>query len=181
MKKINTRLNSNWYKKRINQNTVIKKFLISKILKHKTKVFSKEELLFLPYEDLLEIAIASVNKKIDIVLGSGRDFSNNMDAKFSIVRHHSRGRGYGANVKCKMKKGLYNVVYENYHNKFYFFVLPAENMQEIAIPFTLEGRPNRSNKWWAYEVDTFEEMCLTENPEEASVNKFFNNLFEEVA
>ena len=106
MIKINTRLNSNWYIKRINQNTAITKFLINKILKHKTKVFSKEQLKSLPYEDLLEIAIASVNKKISIVLGSGRDFSNNMDAKFSIVRHHSRGRGYGSNVKCKMKKGL---------------------------------------------------------------------------
>tara|TARA_R110000803_G_C11799999_1_gene299283 strand:- start:51 stop:596 length:546 start_codon:yes stop_codon:yes gene_type:complete len=181
MEKIHTRLNTAWYKKRINQNTPIKKFLIGKILENNIKVFTKEELLFLNYEDILEIAIASVNKKIKIVLGTGQDFCNNMDAKFSIVRSNSRGRSYSANVKCKLKKGLYNVVYENYHNKFYFFVLPADNIQEISIPFTLDGHPNRSNKWWSYEVDTFEKMCLMAEPTEPACNTFFNDLFKEVA
>ena len=180
MENVHTRLKTDWYKKRVNQNTPIKKFLIGKILNNDVNVFTREELLYLNYEDLLEIAIASVNKKISIVLGQGQDFCNNMDAKFSIVRVSNYGRRYSSSVKCKMKKGLYNVVYENNYNKFYFFVLPAGGMKEIDIPFTMDGRPKRSNKWWAYEVDTFEEMCHLVEPAKYTRNTF-NDLFEEAA
>ena len=181
MESLDQRLNLSWYQKRISQNTAIKNFLVAKIQEHQSDIgYSKEELLYLNYEDLLEIAIACVNKKISVVLGAGKDFCNEMDAKFSIARINSRGQRYSAGFKCKLKKGLYSVVYENNHDKFYFFVLPAGYMQEIDIPFTLDGRPKRTNKWWAYEVDTFEEMCLMINPVARTCNEF-NNLFEEVA
>ena len=180
MQSLHSRLNMEWYEKRITQNTAIKNFLVAKIQKHQTNIgYKKEELLYLNYEDLLEIAIACVNKKISVVLGAGKDFSNEMDAKFSIVRINGYGRRYSSNVKCKLKKGLYNVVYENNYNKFYFFCLPAGQMQEIDIPFTIDGRPKRTNKWWNFEVDSFEEMCLMIDPIKTCNNN--NTLLKEVA
>lgn len=175
--KLRERLNLDWYEKRINQNKYIKKFLVDKILEHEPEIgYSKRELMFLNYEDLFELAIACVNKKISVVLGEGQDFDNGFDAKFSIVRTNSRGRRYSSSVRCKTKDTLYNCVYERIHNKFYFFVLPANGMAEIDIPFTLDGHPKKSNDWWNFAEDSFEEMCLKTSPSKKKLDTF-DNLF----
>tara|TARA_B110000977_G_C10809039_1_gene389520 strand:+ start:107 stop:658 length:552 start_codon:yes stop_codon:yes gene_type:complete len=148
------------YSKRIKQNSAIKTFCISKILQHDPAIgYNADQLQSLNYEDLLELAIAAVNKDINITLGAGKDFDNGFDAKASIVRLNSRGKSYSGGVKCKHKKACYVMLYENYHDKFYFFAIPTEGCLEVDLPFSLSGHPKRKNKWWRYECDTFEEMC----------------------
>ena len=63
-----SRLKEHWYSKRIKQNKNIKNHLIGLIDEHKNSEFpwTKTELRQLNYEDLLEIAIATANKKISI-------------------------------------------------------------------------------------------------------------------
>lgn len=56
------------------------------------------------------------------------------------------------------------VATERLTNKEYYFVFPYDaykwqNGNTISIPFWLSGSPKRSNKWWAYEVKSFAELC----------------------
>lgn len=154
------RYNLNWYNKRIKQNKNLKDFLVGKIVEHDQK-FKKQqqELYYLNYEDLLELAIAAANKDLKIVLGAGKDFDNGGDAKVSIVRLNCSGRRYSANVKVKLKKLAQSLIYEPINEKFYFFVLPSIHMQEIDIPFDFQGNPKTSNRWWNFEVSSFEHMA----------------------
>jgi hypothetical protein len=176
------------YSKRIKQNSAIKNFCIDKILQHDPSiVYNADQLQSLNYEDLLEIAIAATNKHISITLGDGQDFDNGFDAKAVIARVNSYGRRYSGGVKCKHKRACYVVMYENYHDKFYFFAIPTDGVVEVDIPFTLSGHPNRSNKWWNYECETFEEMCsvssfmaAAQSSKEKEQETHFNSLFFEV-
>ena len=116
------------------------------------------------------------------------DLSCGSDAKLSTVRNCSYGRAYSAPVTGIHNKtgDLLVQVYERKQNKFYYFRIPYHSYSHIPkssnieIPFTLDGNPRRSNKWWAYEVDTFEQMCLNVAPVPAHI-KIINNLFEEAA
>lgn len=170
------------YGKRIKQNSAIKNFCIGKILQHEPELgFTADELQSLNYEDLLEIAIAAVNKNISITLGIGEDFDNGFDAKATIVRVNSYGSRYSAGVKCKHKKACYVLVYENYNDKFYFFAIPTTNVVEVDIPFTDTGHPKRSNKWWKYECKDFEHMCsfsIVDHIKKATESDFDPALFE---
>jgi hypothetical protein len=56
------------------------------------------------------------------------------------------------------------VATERSTNKDYYFVFPYSaykwhNGNTISVPFNLSGSPRRSNKWWAYEVKSFEKLC----------------------
>jgi hypothetical protein len=167
------------YGKRIKQNSAIKTFCIGKILEHEPELgFTADELQALNYEDLLEIAIAAVNKNISITLGMGQDFDNGFDAKAVIARVNSYGKRYSGGVKCKHKDACYVMLYENYHDKFYFFALPTSNVVEVDIPFHLNGNPNRNNKWWDYECDSFEEMCSVSAPKKKQTVSQFDRLFD---
>ena len=167
------------YSKRIKQNSAIKNFCISKILQHDPVIgYDADQLQSLNYEDLLELAIAAVNKNISITLGAGKDFDNGFDAKAVIARVNSYGKRYSGSVKCRHKKACYVMLYENYHDKFYFFAIPTEDLIEVDIPFYLNGHPNKNNKWWKYACDTFEEMCKISAPKEDKTN-IFEDLFEQ--
>lgn len=162
------RYNSKWYLKRCGQNEIIKKHLIFLINKHKESSlpFTNNQLFYLNYEDLLEIAIAAANKKISISLNEGFDFSNKKDGKFSIVRSHSYGKMYSASISgCNRKEYILACVYEGIQKKFYYFSFPA-TLTEHSIPFELgTGNPkvySRNGKhpmWEKYHCKTFEEMA----------------------
>jgi len=159
------RLRADWYDKKIKQNTKIQQHLISIIEKHKNSYFpwDTKYLYCLGYEDLLEIAIATVNKKISITLGAGSDFNNGADAKFSIARKNSTGnRVYSALVPgCESKQHILACVYEGIQEKFYYFSFPA-TLKQHTIPFDREtGEPKTNNYMWDYEYKTFEKMALS--------------------
>lgn len=159
---IPVRYKYDWYNKRIIQNAKIKEFLIACVNKHKELNFpwSKRELACLNYEDLFEIAVACVNKKISVLAEAGRDWTYGADGKVSIVRKHGRNNSsYGAGItNCKNKKYILAMVYEPHHQLFYFFAFPTK-MDEHAIPFdTVTKLPKRDNWMWEYECDSFEVM-----------------------
>ena len=158
------RFKADWYDKKIKQNTKIQKHLISIIEKHKGAHFPFEikKLYCLGYEDLLEIAIATVNKKISITLGVGSDFDNGADAKFSIARRHNGGISYSAGITgCENKDHILACVYEGIQEKFYYFSFPA-TLKEHSIPFDRDtGKPKTDNYMWDHEYTTFEKMALS--------------------
>lgn len=162
------RYKTEWYRKRINQNAKIEQHLTDIIQTHAEPnfPFDIDELGYLNYEDLLEIAVATVNKDVEITLGEGSDLSNGADCKFSIVRKHNYGRNYTAGIKCKNKEFVYACVYENIQDKFYYFAFPT-HIDEHSIPFDPDsGQPKRltrmgENPMWTWECSTFEEMALT--------------------
>tara|TARA_A100001201_G_scaffold142038_1_gene139093 strand:- start:643 stop:1182 length:540 start_codon:yes stop_codon:yes gene_type:complete len=113
--------------------------------------------------------------------GDGRDFSDDSDAKKSIVQFH-RGRYDAAINSIRNKLGTLRViVYDKHNNKFHYFKIPKSaygNISMIEISFNIKNgnesicKPNRNTKWWAYEVDTFEELCNDSLVKNTS-NKFF--------
>lgn len=159
-----------WYSKRIHENRMIKNFLIGKIEQHRdlNLVWNQEDLYCLNYEDLLELAIAVVNKDLTITLGAGADYDNGVDAKFSIVRSHTYGEAYSSGITgCSNKEWIAACVYEARQNKFYFFSFAAKLTQH-TIPFNTEtGEPIRvtqrgPNHMWKFaECETFEDMALS--------------------
>lgn len=156
------RYKKDWYDKRIKQNRNIKQHLIKVILKYKERAlkWSDEELFCLNYEDLFEIAVATVNKNCDIVLGAGQDWSCGRDGKVSIVRTHNYGRAYTAGITgCSNKTHILALVYEGIQEKFYYFSFPVQ-MTEHSIPFDpVTGDPRRDNYMWRnYECANFKEM-----------------------
>ena len=159
------RFKADWYNKKIKQNRIIQNHLIKIIEKNKNSYFPWNiiDLHCLSYEDLLEIAIATVNKKITITLGTGADFDNGADAKFSIVRKHSGAQEqYSALVPgCEHKEHILCCVYESIQNKFYYFSFPSM-WKEHSIPFHKKtGEPNLRNYMWLYEKKTFRDMALS--------------------
>jgi len=161
-----SRYKAAWYNKRIRNNSVIKPFLINVIETHKEKDFPFviNDLYYLNYEDLFEIAVATVNKTIGITLGAGSDWSDNADGKFSIVRSNSYGAAYSSLVDCANKTHIRFMCYEEGNNKFYFFNFPLykfkRKYKQFAVPFTLTGLPQKGHWSWAWEVDSFETMAL---------------------
>ena len=158
------RFKADWYDKKIKQNTKIQKHLISIIEQNKNSYFpwNTKNLFCLGYEDLLEIAIATVNKKISITLGAGSDFDNGADAKFSIVRQFSQGTQYAAGITgCANKEHILACVYEGIQEKFYYFSFPS-TLKEHTIPFEVgTGMPKDSNYMWRHKCKSFEEMALS--------------------
>jgi hypothetical protein len=159
------RYKKGWYDKRIKQNKNIKMHLINLILKYKEKRldWSAPELFCLNYEDLFEIAVAAFNKKCNIVLGDGQDWSCGRDGKVSIVRTNNYGKNYSAGVTgCSNKDWILALVYEPKQEKFYYFSFPAK-LKEHSIPFDVNtGEPKRDNYMWReYECKTFEIMVKT--------------------
>lgn len=159
-----TRLKTDWYRKRIEDNRAIKKFLLARIEERISYTyivksgFTRYDLEYLNYEDLLELAIAVWTPDVDITLGAGKDFSNGSDAKVSIVRTHNYGKSYGANIRTAGKRFIQSVVYEPLQEKFYFFSFPVE-LKEYDIPFEADGTPKRTNRHWQWERRDFEAMC----------------------
>jgi len=164
MPNIQTRLNYNWYAKKIKQNTKIQKHLISIIKDNADSKFpyKLKDLPRLGYEDLLEIAIAMANKKLTITNAIGEDFNNGADAKFSIVRKYNKGKSYAAGVTgCANKKHILCCVYEGIQQKFYYFSFPA-TLHEHTIPFDRDtGEPKKDNYMWKHNYQSFKDMALS--------------------
>lgn len=181
MKDTNSRYNKEWFDKRMKQNRNIQAFLISKINQHRESDFpwSSGELRDLVNEDLLEIAIATVNKGISITLGKGSDFDNGVDAKLSVVRSNNYGKSYASLIKCSNKEFVVSVLYENIQSKFYFFAFPV-TLKEHSIPFDpTTGRPRRDNYMWEYECNSFEEAAMSNSIEyKTATRTTFENLFQ---
>lgn len=196
---IEQRLKLDWYNKRIDQNGSIKNFLANKILEHEPNIgHSKHKLMYLNYEDLLELAIAAVNKDLNIMLGEGKDFCDLSDSKFSIsqARNNNKSRGQWTNsirvTGVSYKEGPLRVcAFNTLANKFHFFFIPFEAYRHVSIveiviesataynyvpEFT--GTPNRSRAWWEFEVETFEDMCLAGKAKVPSKKKL--NVFDEL-
>lgn len=102
---------------------------------------------------------------------TGRDYTDDSDAKLVSVRTSSKGTNYSAPVtNIHRKKGYLRVCcYERKLNKHYFFLIPYSaychigKSSNIEIPFDLNGTPKRINKcavnWWNYEKSSFLEIC----------------------
>jgi len=103
--------------------------------------------------------------KANTNLYRSEDFNDYSDAKFISVS--SWDRMYRATLDwegLKNKKGVLRVVvYERKQNRLYYFYIPRRayrSMRTVKIPFDLNtGDPKDSNKWWAYEVDSFKELA----------------------
>lgn len=185
------RYNPAWYSKRIHQNSKMQKFLIKIINKHKENTFpwTDSELRYLKNEDLAEIAVATVNKTLDIVLGESRDHSDGSDTKCIInaARNNNKlsprtGKSHWTNSYfvpgLKDKSGSIRVVAYNTHlDDFEFFYIPHKEIigrKTIEIPietyrtessnhiptFTGKVLEGQLSKWYAYECTSFEEMAL---------------------
>jgi hypothetical protein len=93
------------------------------------------------------------------------DFNDYSDAKFvSVTEWKYQYRVSLDWIGFKNKKGaLRVVVYERMQNRLYYFYIPRRayrDMRVIKIPFDLKtGDPKDTNKWWAYEVDSFKELA----------------------
>ncbi len=117
-------------------------------------------------ETLYENTLAyNSNEKYVKESANGRDFSDGSDAKKSSVRWRAKRTSYDAPVTNILNKigDLRVLVYEWNRNEFYFFKIPHDDfigMKYIEIPFDIHTyKPKRKNKWWKYEVKTFDELC----------------------
>lgn len=59
---------------------------------------------------------------------------------------------------------ILSVVTERKTNKQYFFHFPysaysGQFGNAFSVPFEQSGKPKRSNRWWDYEVESFEKLC----------------------
>lgn len=172
------RYHTQHYSKRIRNNRRIKLHLIDVIREHAHDLeLDMDELQWLNYEDLLELAVPAMNKSLKITLGQGQDWDNGKDAKVSIVRTHNSGANYSAGITgCSDKQHIQAVVYEPKQDQFYYFDFPVQKnpkglpMTEHSIPFELDGTPKRitrlgPNKMWQYECPSFLDMSLKTNCE----------------
>lgn len=198
----NQRLKLDWYDKRLKQNRKIKKFLVDKILEHEPDIgYSKGNLMYLNYEDLLELSIACVNKKLSITLGEGKDYCDLSDSKAVISQFRNNNKAKAQWMHSMKVTGVtfkegglrvlgYNALADNFH----FFYIPFNAFQHIGtvIEIIIErgtywggepafnGTPDRSRTWWDFEVDTFEDMCLAGSNKSVSKKKVnnFETLFD---
>jgi hypothetical protein len=110
----------------------------------------------------VEHAIANVGGHT-VVSENEFDLSDGSEVKSTTARHRDHNTAYDACVSnIKGKTGTLRVqIYERIQDKFYYFVIPHENYKQVKyleIPFTLEGDPKTKNKWWNYQVCSFEQL-----------------------
>jgi hypothetical protein len=73
----------------------------------------------------------------------------------------------GLKAFCSIRNHTSTILFvatETHTGKEYYFVFPYSSYYRyhgntICIPFDWVGEPVRSNKWWAYEVESFEKLC----------------------
>jgi hypothetical protein len=73
----------------------------------------------------------------------------------------------GLKAWCSIKNHKSTILFvatERRTAKEYYFVFPYSSYKKqcgntVGIPFDYNGDPIRSNHWWAYEVDSFKELC----------------------
>ena len=178
------RLANEYFRKRARQQIQFANYLLPYVEKYRddSLTLTERELRALPYEDLFELAIAVVNKNLTIesysATNKGFDYSDKSDAKCSIARKHGKGNFIiDASVTgITAKVGTLRVLV-NAFGDFYTFVFPKSSYEHltysIEIPFKNYNKPSRSNEWWKYEVNNFEEMC--KNFTYGGCNSVFNS------
>ena len=97
------------------------------------------------------------------------DYDDYSDAKYLSVGFQDpkyNPKRYAARLiweGLKNKKGaLRVVVYERIQNQLFYFYFPRrfwKQWKNLEIPFDVNGDPKDSNKFWAYEVDSFKELA----------------------
>jgi len=186
----NTRLHLDWYIRRSATNKRIKDFFVGKILAHCPECgMTAQELYFLNYEDLCELAIACVNTSLTITSVAGQDYDDTSDAKVAVsqCRNNNKKSGNWTNsIKISGTKNkigpLRIVAYNQILDDFYFFYIPYyefhhHNQVEIVIervsskffPPSFSGIPDISTKWWRWKEDTFEKMCLKDPQKDTEI------------
>lgn len=125
-------------------------------------------------ENLLELGVLQISTMFEqslanvggytVVSEDTHDFDTGDDAKMCTVVLKSGGKMYSAQISGITNKigNLLVQVYERKQEKFYYFVIPNEEFQNVSIieiPFDLEGNPKIKNRWWKYQVSTFEELA----------------------
>ena len=130
-------------------------------------------------ERLVELAISRVSN-IPLDSKKGMDLADGSDVKTSISlarRTHLDKANYMNSIKVTSlhaKVGDLRIVgYNKILDKFHYFYVPHDAYQGITrVEIVLEqftdhshqpeftGNANRDRKWWNYEVDTFEDLCL---------------------
>lgn len=183
------RLKSEWYGKKADQNKRFSEMLRAVINKHKHKCnfqLSDEQLLNLDYADLAEIAIATVNGSLSIVLGKGKDFSDASDAKcvVSQARNNVKRNKYGKACwmhSCQVsgvtdKEGALRViVYNTIIKDFEYYFIPynsySRNMKVLEIILERANLPpgevpkftgvaTTNSKWHKFKCSSFEDMAM---------------------
>jgi hypothetical protein len=196
MSKISTadRYRKFWYDKKISQDSEFKKHLMAIIKKHQEKDFpwTSKELSHLTYENLAEIAIAAVNKKLTITVTSGQDHNDRSDTKCVISQYRNNNKfdsktgksnwmhSYSI-VGTKNKEGALRVIaYNTILKKFEYFYIPfgcydnqaKSNKVEIVLEsFSVEpgvtpkftGEQVTKSKWLVHKCESFEEMALSDH------------------
>ena len=106
------------------------------------------------------IALCSKNTpEIDLVSGK--------QIKRGLTNPDTQWHSGSLKAFCSIKGHTSTILFvatERSTNKDYYFVFPYsayryQNGNTISIPFNLSGTPRRSNKWWYYEVGSFEKIC----------------------
>ena len=146
---------------------------------------------------LVELAVSRVS---GIATDSkvGQDLADASDVK-SVVsngRNNNKTQGQWTNSykvpRVDTKVGALRVVaYNKILDTFNYFFIPYEAYRnissvEIIIEYATNydehqftGLPNKTRKWWQYEVDSFEDLCL-KVPKENLLQQNFINLFGEI-
>lgn len=105
------------------------------------------------------------------------------------ARTHFGGTVHSAAIGSFVNKvdGMRVKVHEPITDKVYYFVFPYASYSQVSktttieIPFKLDGTPNRTNKWWHFEVPNWSNMCTTviHNNSPASHRSTYNSHYEE--
>lgn len=107
-----------------------------------------------------------------VVSEDSHDISNGDDVKLVTAQWH-RGKYDARVVGIINKTGNLRVqIYCKNLDKFYYFVFPYntyKHVKGIELPFNDDHSPRKSNHWWNWQVDSFEEMS-TIHWEDASGN-----------
>lgn len=186
------RLRLDWYQRRAEVNHKFKEFFINKIYQHCPDIgMCPAKLYALGYEDLCELAIASVNKNLTIIHGTGQDFNDTSDAKTAVSQSRNNNKKIGswyhsiAISGVKKKVGPLRVVaYNHILDDFHFFYIPRDKFRgKTKVEITIERVVGRFHaptftgtwqqgyhiKWRDCEKTTFEEICLRDPTEDTAV------------
>ena len=132
---------------------------------------------------MMEMAVSTVSG-IAMDSGAGKDLANGGDIKTAVLsaRNNHKKKGIWtasfniSNIQTKVGD-LYVIVYNKFLSKFHYFKIPYDSYRHLThvLEIILErhtiapdtkqtpiwtGNQNVTCKWWQYEVDSFEELCV---------------------
>ena len=188
------RYNAKWYNKRIKQNAKIKHKLIDTIQKYKEEDFpwTEQDLMYLNYEDLLEIAGACINKALTITVKEGEDYNDGSDSKMVISQNRNNNKLNPKTGKSDWKNSykitgtngkngairslLYNTITEDFEYVYVPWgsydndtssnsieiILESYSLTPGVVP-TFTGKHESYCKWNKFIVPSIEDMFLADH------------------